>query len=364
MIKRYFFLGITSIITLFLFVACFSHTHDSNVSCDITKGGEYIIKWDVFPKAQGDVTIYISDNPNEFDTDDDPVAVVSADDGVAYLPTPDPLKRHYFLIDFNGCFSRIVAARASFVRSAYDFRDLGGYSGTGEKKTKWGMIYRTGTLDTLTAIDVERIKNIAPKTIVEYRDKDECRYSASELGVENVVYLPYTKFNVDSIIEKVYRGEFTSDEARIVLNEYYFSMIEGDAKDAYSELFDVLADDDNYPIILSSQYGKGFNDMASLFILSSLGVATNEIYEDYTWANKYFYKTPMINKISHLPIEVREAVASAIHNNHKDMSNLVNSMQNLYGSIDKYLIDSLDLTLDKRRDIHKILLVDESKLTL
>lgn len=361
MLKKYFFSGVAAIVALSLLSACFPHVHDSNVSCDITTDKEYIIKWDVFPKAVGNVSIYISDNPETFDTRK-PIAVVDADEGVAFLPTPDPMKRHYFLLDFNGCFSRIVAARASFVRSAYDFRDLGGYSGVNNKKTKWGMIYRTGTLDTLSEIDKQRIKNIAPKTIIEYRDKEKCIYSPSELGVENVVYMPYTAFDVDSIVNKIYNSDFSRDEARIVMNEYYFSMIDGSAKQTYARLFDILADEKNYPIILSSPYGKGFNDMASLFILTSLGVSSDEIYEDYTWANKYFCKTRIVKKISHLPSDVREAVASIMHNNHRDMFNVVNTMLNRHESIDKYMIDSLALTLDKRKTIHRLLLVDESRL--
>lgn len=362
MLKKYLFSGIVTVVALFLLSACFPHVHDSNVSCDITIDKEYIIKWDVFPKAVGDVSIYISDNPENFNTKQQPAAVVDASEGVAFLPTSDPLKRHYFLLNFNNCFSRIVAARASFVQSAYDFRDLGGYSGIGDKKTKWGMIYRAGTLDTLSDVDKERIRNIAPKTIIEYRDKGECLYSPSELGVEKVVYMPYTKFNVDSIIAKIYNGDFSRDEARIVMNEYYFSMIEDSAKQAFITLFDILTEENNYPVILSSQYGKGFNDMASLFIFTSLGVSNDEIYEDYTWANKYFCKTRIVKKISHLPTHVREAVASIMHNNHRDMVNLVNTMYNRYESIDKYLIDSLDLTLDKRKALHRLLLVDEGRL--
>lgn len=361
MIKKYLISSVVTIVAIFLLSACFPHIHDSNVSCDITIDNEYIIKWDVFPKAMGNVEIYISDNPESFNTKQ-PVAVVDADEGVAFLPTPDPFKRHYFLLNFNNCFSRIVAARASLVQSAYDFRDLGGYSGVKDKKTKWGMIYRTGTLDTLSELDKLRIRNIAPKTIIEYRDRTESYYSSAELGVENVVYMPYTNFNVDSLINKIYQGDFSRDEARIVMNDYYFSMIDGDAKQAFVRLFDILADKNNYPIILSSPYGKGFNDMASLFILSSLGVSSDEIYEDYTWANKYFCKTRIVQKVSHLPVDVRQGVASIMNNSYRDMSNVVNTMLNRYGSIDKYLIDSLDLTLDKRREIHKILLVNESRL--
>ena len=69
-----------------------------------------------------------------------------------------------------------------------------------------------------------------------------------------------------------------------------------------------------------------------------------------------------MQKISHLPEEVREAIVSIIHNNQRDLSNVINTLQNQHESIDKYLIDSLNLTLDKRRQIHNILLVDEEKL--
>jgi protein-tyrosine phosphatase len=140
------------------------------------------------------------------------------------------------------------------------------------------------------------------------------------------------------------------------------SLLEGNAKENFKQLFEVLSDEDNYPVILSSNYGKGFNDIASLFILVSLGVNRHEISEDYTWANKYFCHTRIIQKISHLPEEVREAIVSIIHNNQRDLSNVMNTLQNQHESIDKYLIDSLNLSLDIRRKIHNILLVDEDEI--
>ena len=360
--NKYLCFGIVTTITLFLFTSCFfSHTHDSNVSCDITIDNEYIIKWDIFPKAVGKVSVYISDTPDNFNTRK-PIAVVDADDGVVSFPTPDPNKRHYFLLDFNGCFSRIVAARASCIQSAYDFRDLGGYTGVANKRTKWGMIYRTGPLDTLSEADIERIKNIAPKTIVEFSNKGRSKCATTDLGAKQVISLSSQTFNVDSLIEKIYKGDFSRDEARIVINKYYLSLLESNSKENFKQLFDILSDEENYPILLSSNYGKGFNDIASLFILVSLGVNKHEISEDYTWANKYFCHTRIMQKISHLPEEVREAIVSIIHNNQRDLSNVINTLQNQHESIDKYLIDSLNLTLDKRRQIHNILLVDEEKL--
>lgn len=362
MVKHYFIFGTIIFVVLFLFGACQKHVHDSNVSCDITMDNEYIIKWDIFPKAEGNVNIYISDTPDSFDTDEDPIVVADADDGVVSFPTPDSLKRYYFLLDFNDCFSRIVAARASFIQSAYAFRDLGGYSGENNKKTRWGMIYRIGTLDTLTAIDKQRVINIAPKTIIEYRSKELCEYSPQELGVENVIYLPTTTFNVDSLIAAVYEGNFSREGARVVMNNYYMSMIDGDAKQSFVKLFETLENEDNYPIIISSQYGKGFNDLASLFILTALGVSSDEIYEDYSWANKYFCKGKIMQKTSHLPEDVREGVASIMHNNHRDMVNLISNIQNRYLSIDKFIADSLKLDLPARQQIQEILLVDESNL--
>ncbi len=362
MVKLSFLFITITIISQLLFTACQSHVYDSNVSCDITVDNEYIIKWDIFPKAEGDVKVYISDNPDSFNTDKTPVAVVNADEGVVAFPTPDPYKRHYFLLNFNDCFSRIVAARASFIQSAYDFRDLGGYSGNEDKKTKWGMIYRVGTLDTLTDVDKRRIRNINPKTLIEYRNKELCKYDTKELGIDKVVYLTPSSFDVDSIMNKVYEGDFTSDEARMVIRKYYQSMMDGDSKQCFIKMFNILTNEDNYPVIISSQYGKGFNDLASMFILTALGVSNNEIYEDYTWANKYFSKTKIMQKISHLPEDVREAVVSIIHNNHKDMLAVVDDIQNRYHSVDKYMVDSLALSLSKQQKLQQILLVDESDL--
>lgn len=357
--KKIVFNILITIILVSVWISCIPHTHDSVVTCDITYDKEYVIKWDVYPAAQGYVKVYISASPDSFDLKGTPVAVIPASDGVVEVPSPNTLNRYYFYLNFNDCFGRVVGARASYIQSAYIFRDLGGYSALGNKKSKWGMIYRAGVLDTLSQRDKQRIQNLNVKTIIEYRDKEECMYSLSELGVENIIYMQPSDFDIDSLINKVHHGEFKRGDARVSMQDFYLSLLTEDSKDSFVKLFDILAEEDNYPIIMTSRYGKGFNDLASLFILSALGVSIDEIYEDYTWANQYFCKTRIIEKVSHLPQDVREAIASIVHNNRKDLLVIVNTIQHKYGSIDKYMIEELKLTKDKREKIQKNLLVVE-----
>ena len=56
---------------------------------------------------------------------------------------------------------------------AYNFRDLGGYPTTDGRRTRWGRVFRSDTLQELTDTDINVLRQLGLATIVDLRTPTE-----------------------------------------------------------------------------------------------------------------------------------------------------------------------------------------------
>ncbi len=54
-----------------------------------------------------------------------------------------------------------------------NFRDLGGYPTADGRTTRWGMIYRSGELSTLTDADLSRLEDLGIASVIDLRSERE-----------------------------------------------------------------------------------------------------------------------------------------------------------------------------------------------
>ena len=130
--------------SVILLVGCSSNAPD-----DI---GNYVIKWETDPVMEGIVKMTVSDNPDLF-TNESPIIYANIKDGVATYITNDNISRKYFRLSFNDKYPRIIGARSAVMDSVQNFRDLGGYTSTNGKTVKWGKVFRSGELSSLSEWD-------------------------------------------------------------------------------------------------------------------------------------------------------------------------------------------------------------------
>ena len=170
-----------------------------------------------------------------------------------------------------------------------NFRDLGGYKTENGKKLKTGLIYRSGTLAKLTDDDVDKIKALNIKTVVNLLDEEERqKYGEDKLpeGVKNI-FLPITGQNNEAaaVLKARQTGDFS--DVPVDFNYKIHALLIEDGKEAYSELFKLLTNPDNYPIVFHCSHGVHRTGTAAALILSALDVPWETVSEDYLLSNEY-----------------------------------------------------------------------------
>lgn len=65
--------------------------------------------------------------------------------------------------------------------SVQNFRDLGGYTSTNGKTVKWGKVFRSGELSSLSEWDSIRLDNLGIKTIIDLRTNQETLTAPSQM---------------------------------------------------------------------------------------------------------------------------------------------------------------------------------------
>lgn len=171
----------------------------------------------------------------------------------------------------------------------HNFRDLGAYETSDNNAIKKGLLYRSGTLYKLTPNDVAKFKKLGIKTVVNYLTESErANQGADKLpqGVKSI-FLPIE--GGGNIVDDIIIARKTGDFSKIPsdLNYELHKMLPETGKKSYSKLFDVLADESNYPILFHCSHGVHRTGTAAALILTTLGVPWQTISEDYMLSNEY-----------------------------------------------------------------------------
>ena len=139
-------------------------------------------------------------------------------------------------------------------------RDIGGYA-TGENtRLKYGMVYRTATLDTITEDGLYQMLTVLGiKTELDVRTPGEGTAGASLLG-NTINYINYS-------------------------GPYYYNTTSGILAAAYQDALRAeiraFADEDNYPIVVHCSVGRDRTGTILFLIEGLCGVSKTDLYMEY-----------------------------------------------------------------------------------
>lgn len=227
------------------------------------------------------------------------------------------------------------------VEGACNVRDMGGYPAAGGKTVKWGRVFRSDDLSTLTQNDLELFDRLGIRTFVDFRDQVEREYAPDKhpAGACNVHEFPIRVGNLFELLE------LDENSAARMLYHANRSFVR-DFNAEYTSFFKVLMDGASAPLLFHCSAGKDRAGFAAAMFLSSLGVDRETVIQDYMLSGdnirrKYAREVEKNPILAPLILSKREYLEAAFE-----------AIDAEFGGIEKYLTGRLGVDLDRMRALY------------
>ena len=164
-----------------------------------------------------------------------------------------------------------------------NFRDLGGLKAHDGRMTQWRRVFRSGELHHLTQKDLRRLKSdLGISTIVDLRGSQELATHpinpSSRSGIK-YIHLPLRGTAIETT---------TLPASDLHMGHVYVSYL-GQRRYAATlvSALRILAEPGYFPLVFHCSAGKDRTGVLAAVVLGTLGVADEEIVEDYTASGSY-----------------------------------------------------------------------------
>ena len=238
---------------------------------------------------------------------------------------------------------------------AHNFRDLGGYKTSDGKTVKWGKVYRSDNLHSLTDEDLKYMERLNLKSVVDFRSDEERNEEPDRLTPDMTPILLPIKFEPEGVTETLMRDLTFGDlDSSNLLRDFNIILVK-EFTEEYREFFRHIVDNGGEPFLLHCTAGKDRAGFGSAMILTVLGVPREKIIEDYLLTNTYVS--------DHVDRKLLETELKTFFRADSDNLRKINLVEERYiqaafdtidshwGGMDQYISEGLNLT---EEDINKI----------
>jgi protein-tyrosine phosphatase len=318
----------------------------------VRAGGQLVVTW------SGDadvVTVSVGPTP----ADADAVAVEVRTPGRVVLPAQDPAARQYVRVESLGDAAVIVAERRLPMTGAANFRDLGGYRGDGGRRVRWGAVYRSDALSCLAEGDARLFSALGIRTVCDLRRDPERHDAPNRLPADHLLQVRHLPIgglvaHTATMSARVLSGEIT-DVGVDAMTDVYTDIME-----LYAESFGAAvacaADEEGLALVIHCTAGKDRTGIVCALLLAALGVADEDILDDYELSTEY-YSVPRIAavrpQLEGAGVDVSRVETFFLA--HRDvMAATLARVRETHGSIDGYLTGAAGVpatTLETLRDV-------------
>ena len=257
-----------------------------------------------------------------------------------------------------------LALRKLPFEQAHNFRDLGGYLSGDGRYTRWGKIYRTDKLSSLSEQDQRYLQRLGVKRIVDFRSDEERNTAPHTLHPESRILIDPLPINVEAAqIERVTARLQEQNVSAEDMVEFLMSANRAMVThftDTYRNWIHSLLSDDHYPQLFHCIAGKDRTGLAAALLLRALGVSEETVMEDYLATNHYTAARidEIIRQIQEMDVfKVEEPVIRTLfHVQPQYINAAFEVIAERYGDIEAYLQDGLALDRFQREQLRDMLL--------
>lgn len=198
--------------------------------------------------------------------------------------------RHFFHVRAASGGGAVLADRHVPLQGARNFRDFGGYATADGRRVRWGCLYRSGQLCSLTETDQKQVAALGIRLICDFRRDSERESDPNRLApdhrphLENLPIAPGNTANA-MLHFAGEAGEVTEDGVARTMLEINrdFALAQ---RPAYRRMFDALLAEQG-PLLVHCAVGKDRTGFAAALILAALGVPEQTILRDYLLTTRY-----------------------------------------------------------------------------
>lgn len=228
--------------------------------------------------------------------------------------------------------------RVLHLDAVHNFRDLGGYPTEDGRTTKWGVLYRADGLYRLAGHDLEKVRDLGLKKVIDLRTDEELDVR----GRFPLEYHPVT-FHHLSVMDTTWvelpEVEITDRTPAEFLEWAYLEMLR-DAADRFARAIDHLGEDDCLPAVFHCAAGKDRTGVLAMLLLGAMRVRHEFIVADYAltgegmermrdWARR---ESPeILERMAGEPTAFHEAVPEA-------MAGVISAICQRHGSLRDYVL--------------------------
>ncbi len=333
-----------------LFTSCSKSSPHISIGCEENVVGNNIIKWETTPRIEGYVRIYAGNTPHGI-VEDIPVGMAKIDDQRIVIINNDPTKRQFYSVVFNNDSRQVVGSRNINIPNVQNFRDLGGYRVYSiDKGGKWGKVYRTGNLDDIDQSGISRLKNLHVKTIVDLRPIPEQKKNQLIANNFKMVSIPIFCKDSQFLLDLIKNKEITRSQIKEIMKDVYIHLIR-DNKEQYKQVFTLLLDETNYPIVFQCPTGKEQAGIISYLLLTSLGVNDETARLDYLRSNQFLDISEAYEYASNLSNNAQEALTALVLAQEEYINASIQEIKSSYGNVESFLMEGLGFS---ERDLDKL----------
>jgi protein-tyrosine phosphatase len=351
MIKRFL-----PILFLIIPTSCTKEKPDIHAVCELTSVGTYLIKWEIYPPLKGTVKIYESSDCDSFNLNF-PITEQNIATGYKSVLSMPSFTRTYFKLVFNKDYSIITTNRVIQTQKIFNCRDIGGYSSKDKKQTQWGKLYRSGTLSLANTHDINILRQLKIKTIIDFRTERDSYSHPVKYKPEQVFNLPLRGNNFNAFFNEILSEKMKRNDV-IIYSQEVFSYILENNSDYFIKMFDILLDENNYPVVFFCSLGKDRSAIATVLILAALDIDRETIFNDYLLSNDLINFSALVRNADLFKPEIQETITALFSANREFLAYALDRIEKEYGSIQNFMEKELNLTGKKREKLKSLLLYD------
>lgn len=213
---------------------------------------------------------------------------------------------------------------------AYNVRELGGYKTIDGRKTRKGVFVRSDGTGNLSLKDIEILKGMGLKLVIDLRSKDELNMYPSKL--ENIEYVEYKNVVMfDGIHSSILKGAFPSS-----MGKMYVSLLNS-CKDKYAYIFKKFANIDGLTLF-NCTAGKDRTGVLAMLLLNLVNVSDETIIDDYA-VSEHNMKVADEKQKQSIKLRGIKVPNYIFQSNPKNMEYTLNHFKSHYRNSQNYLLE-------------------------